>query len=314
MINNPFEDPGVYIRLFREKRALLLDIGDISHLSLGQMLKVTDLFVTHTHIDHFIGFDRLLRSLLSREKPLRVYGPQNIIDCVEGKLKGYTWNLIRHYPINIEVNAIDGDTIYSARFEAAGDFKRNDMGKRPFDGTVLKEPGFKVKAVELYHDIPCLAFSIEEEFHINIIRNALDELNLPVGSWLRDLKQAIWEGVPDDTLIETQSGPIRLADLRHIVSITKGQKIAYVTDATPTQDNVSRAIALAQGADVLYCEAFFMQHETDRANDRNHLTSAEAAEIARRSHAGVLIPMHHSARYKGLDDNPGDEAMRLFSG
>ncbi|HDH01742.1 MAG TPA: ribonuclease Z, partial [Nitrospirae bacterium] len=63
-VNGPFEDPVVYLRLLREKRALLFDAGDIGRLSAGEIHKITDVFVTHTHIDHFIGFDRLLRVIL----------------------------------------------------------------------------------------------------------------------------------------------------------------------------------------------------------------------------------------------------------
>ena len=55
-----------------------------------------------------------------------------------------------------------------------------------------------------------------------------------------------------------------------------------------------------------------MSHETERAMERNHLTSAEAAEIARRAGADELIPIHFSSKYKGLEANPGQEALELF--
>jgi ribonuclease Z len=182
LVNGPYEDPVLYIRLFREKRALMFDCGDLSPLSLSQMLRVTDLFVTHTHIDHFIGFDRMLRSLLSRERPLRVFGPANIIDAVEGKLGGYSWNLIQGYPIEIEVNALSGNMMKRAVFRGENSLKREELESLPFDGTLVQEPSFRVRAVELDHEIPCLAFSLEEEFHINIIKAALDHMGLMVGS------------------------------------------------------------------------------------------------------------------------------------
>ncbi|HKZ56748.1 MAG TPA: MBL fold metallo-hydrolase, partial [Thermodesulfovibrionales bacterium] len=69
MINGPFEDPCLFIRIIREKRAFLFDIGSIDRLKSGDLQKITDVFVTHTHIDHFIGFDTLLRALLRRERP-----------------------------------------------------------------------------------------------------------------------------------------------------------------------------------------------------------------------------------------------------
>ena len=78
-INSPFDDPCVYVRALREKRALLFDLGHTNRLKPADIQKITDVFVTHTHIDHFIGFDTLLRALLRRETPLRIFGPPNII-------------------------------------------------------------------------------------------------------------------------------------------------------------------------------------------------------------------------------------------
>ena len=50
-------------------------------------------------MDHFIGFDApLLRVALGRGKTLRLYGPPGLIANVEGKLHGYTWNLVDGYP------------------------------------------------------------------------------------------------------------------------------------------------------------------------------------------------------------------------
>ena len=90
LINSPFEDPGLYVRIIREGRALMFDLGFTTHLSSRDILKTSDIFVTHTHIDHFIGFDNVLRTCLKKETPLRLYGPRGFIDCIEGKLKSYT--------------------------------------------------------------------------------------------------------------------------------------------------------------------------------------------------------------------------------
>ena len=312
LVNGPYEDPVLYVRFFREKRALMFDCGDITPLSLSQMLRVSDLFVTHTHIDHFIGFDRILRSQLSRENPLRVYGPSGISKCIEGKLNGYTWNLIREYPIEIEVNEVAGGRIKRTAYRAPNEFRPEELGSAPFDGLVMKEPAFKVSAVEVQHEIPCLSYSLEEEFHINVIKEALNKMDIPVGSWLKDMKTAIWEGQSVDTLIETASGPRTLGELSKIVKIAKGQKVSYITDLTPTQENVNKVVELAKDSNTLYCESFFMSSERERALERNHLTSSETAEIARRAGAGELIPIHFSAKYKGHDNDPGQEALELF--
>ena len=93
LVNPPFGDPGVFIPFSYEKRAVLFDLGDIQSLSPRDILKISHIFISHTHMDHFFGFDHLLRLHLGREKVLYLYGPGGILKNVEGKLAGYTWNL-----------------------------------------------------------------------------------------------------------------------------------------------------------------------------------------------------------------------------
>jgi ribonuclease Z len=312
LVNGPFEDPSLFVRIMREKRALLFDIGNIARLSPGDMQKVTDVFVSHTHIDHFIGFDTLLRALLRRETPLRVYGPSNITDCIEGRLRGYTWNLIREYPLRISVFSVAGDGIIKSGFQAENYFRRTEDGATDFEGILLKEPLFTVKAAQLDHQTPCLAFSLEEEFHININKAALSEMGLPVGPWLSELKKAIREQLPGETEFTVFGRIHTLKELGKVATITKGQKISYVTDVSITDENIEKAIGLVQGSDTLYCEAYFKDEDSDRAMKRFHLTSKITGRIAREAGVKDLVVMHFSPKYRGRAENPADEAIREF--
>jgi ribonuclease Z len=311
-VNGPFEDPSIYIRFLWERRAVLFDVGTIARLTPGDLLKVTDIFVTHTHIDHFIGFDTVLRTLLRRQQPLRVFGPSNIIECVEGKLKGYTWNLIKEYPLKLEVFAIDGSTIQQAGFYAENCFARVDKGSTPFTGTALKEEAFRVNAVILAHDIPCLGFSLEENFHINIDKAALSERGLPVGPWLSEFKRAVREEAPEDREFVVSGRTYRLGELRGIARITKGQKISYVMDASPHEDNIRKIRELVQDSDTLYCEAYFLEADRDRAVERNHLTARLAGETARLGNVKNLVVMHFSPKYRSDPASIEREAMDEF--
>jgi ribonuclease Z len=54
------------------------------------------------------------------------------------------------------------------------------------------------------------------------------------------------------------SGPVeRLGSLRDLLTVTVGQKIAYVTDVADTLANRAAIVALVQNADILFIEAAF---------------------------------------------------------
>jgi len=313
LVNSPFEDPTLFIRIMREKRALLFDIGNISRLQPGDLQKITDVFITHTHIDHFIGFDTLVRAILRRDTPLRVYGPPNITDCIEGKLRGYTWNLIKEYPIKIDVCSVSDHKKSYSSFPAENNFQRIDKEIAPFDGIVLRDPLFTIRAIQLDHQVPCLAFSIDEEFHININKASLLAKGLPVGPWLSELKKAIRSRSPGNTNFVVSHKHYSLEELRDIAQITKGQKISYVTDIAMHGNNIRKIIEFVRDSDTLYCEAYFLEEDKERALERFHLTAKVTGMIARKARVKRLVAMHFSPKYRHYRKTPEDEAMEEFS-
>ena len=89
LVNGRSGDPALYIETLFEKRAIMFDLGDISPLSPRKIQRLEHVFVSHAHIDHFIGFDRPLRVLVGREKTIRLYGPSGFIEQVQHKLLAY---------------------------------------------------------------------------------------------------------------------------------------------------------------------------------------------------------------------------------
>lgn len=278
----------------------MFDLGSTENLSTRDILKTTDIFVTHTHIDHFIGFDNVLRVSLKKEGPVSFYGPKGFIRCVEGKLKGYTWNLISDYPYQINVLEVDGNFIKKAVFRAKNSFQQEDAGTAPFTGILLEDSFFRVSAAILDHQVPCLGFSIKEDYHINIDKAKLSRLNLQAGAWLGDLKRAIRKNRTQDVFtVEGRTFPF--SDMKEIATITRGQKISYIVDVLGNAENKRKIVDLVKGSDTLYIETFFSDEDRDRARDRYHLTAAEAGRIARKAGVGHMEAIHFSPRYI---DNP----------
>ncbi|MBI4848161.1 MAG: ribonuclease Z [Nitrospirae bacterium] len=296
LLNGPFDDPCLYVRIVREGMALMFDAGFTVNLSARDILKTTDIFISHTHIDHFIGFDNILRVSLKKETPLRFYGPEGFTDRIEGKLRSYTWNLIGDYPLVLEVSEVTDKFIKRASFKAQNYFKREESEAELSDSTIMKGSFFRVSAAILDHQVQCLAFSLDEDFHINIDKDKLDKMNLPVGPWLGEFKKAIREGLTD-SVFSIKGKSRTFAELREIANITKGQKISYVVDALGSKENIRKIIELVKGSDVLYIETFFMDKDKDRAKERCHLTAKMAGSIARDAGVGRIEPVHFSPRY-----------------
>src|SRR5574338_804883 len=292
LVNDMFGDPGVYVEVRWSKRALLFDLGHNEALGPTRLLRANDIFISHTHMDHFIGFDTLLRVALGRGKTLRLYGPPGLIGNVQGKLTGYTWNLVDGYPLSIQVREFHQTETRTATFLATEGFYRRMEPAAPLEGNdksgifpVLNDAMFTVSAVALNHRIPSFAYALQEQFHINVNKQRLHDAGLPVGSWLKDVKQYLWQGKPDDFCFTAtlyfehrkQELEFILGEVRdRFLTVTRGQKLAYVVDARYDEENEEKIIELVRGADHFYCESPYLDRDADKAGERYHLTAKQA--------------------------------------
>ncbi|MBS0171291.1 MAG: hypothetical protein JSR62_13135 [Nitrospira sp.] len=330
LVNDVFGDPGLFVEVRWAKRALLFDLGHNDALGPRRLLRAGDIFISHTHMDHFIGFDALLRVALGRGITLRLYGPPGLIANVEGKLRGYTWNLVDGYPLTITVQEFHADEIRTTTFHATDGFRRHDEpNTTPSDGTadgsfpVFHDPMFTVQASALNHRIPSFAYALQEQFHVNFNKERLHEAGLPVGYWLKEVKQYLWQSKPDDfrflaTLYHGHHRETRefvLGEVREqFVTITRGQKLVYVVDARYDAANERKIVELARGADIFYCEAPYLDRDAEKARDRYHLTARQAGIMAKQAGVRELVVFHFSPRYTGLRHEIEAEAREAFRG
>ena len=322
LVNGRYGDPAVHVERLFERRGLLFDLGEIASLPPRKVQHIDQIFVSHAHIDHFVGFDRLLRLLVGREKSVHLYGPPGLADHVHHKLQGYQWDIVENYRDDLVFVVSELKTpqsVVTTRFRLKAAFAAEPAVPRDtIDGILREEPTFRVSAAILAHHTPCLGFALQEAAHFNIWKNRLADRGLPVGSWLRSLKSAIVEGRADDHLIhidqKAASAPRieRLGSLRDLVTVTTGQKIAYVTDVADTPANRAAIVALARDADILFIEAAFAARDAELSRQRAHLTTSAAGQIARGANVKRVEPLHFSPRYAGEEQRLLEEVMTAF--
>jgi ribonuclease Z len=323
LINGPFGDPGLYVGLRWQGTALQFDLGRIDRLPAADLLKVTHVFISHTHIDHFIGFDRVIRLFLAREATLDLFGPPGIIRNVAGKLAGYTWNLVEGYSFVLNVHEVDIEQVHTVRLRATTGFAVEDMGAQPFTGVLYETPQFAVRTTHLDHRIPCLAFAVAEKTHLNVRKEELERLAIPPGAWLNQMKEAIRTGQPAASVITAkwfaagveQRAQLTLGAARErLIVATAGQKLAYVVDTLFSKSNAERIVELARDADLFFCESLFVDEDRDQALKRYHLTARQAGTLAHRAGVKHLQVFHFSPRYDGQAERLYAEADAAFRG
>jgi ribonuclease Z len=322
LVNGPFEDPVLFIPFQFQRRALMFDLGDISRLPARDLLKVSHGFITHTHMDHFIGFDLLLRRLLGREKDLFLYGPAGFIANVEGKLAGYSWDLVDRLTcgLRLHVTEVHPDRLLRRSYSCGARFKADgDTVTLPFTGRLHIEPAFEVSAVILQHSIPCLGLALTERFHVNILKTGLEALALRPGPWLTRFKNALYAGADSNAEFEIEAGSgasggrFSLGELQQkIARVTAGQKIAYITDVGDTASNRAAIVDFTRHSDLLYIEAAFMHTDQERAASTHHLTARQAGEIAALAGARQFTIVHFSPRYEGRGVELVHEAQEAY--
>jgi ribonuclease Z len=304
LINSPFGDPALFVEILWEHRALIFDLGEVGGFRPAKLLKISHAFISHTHIDHFVGFDTLVRLMLNREREIKIFGPAGFLANVRGKLAGYTWNLTEGYPFSVIAAEVHPDRLVSETFRSQRRFIPEDRKEAPFTGILEEDSHLKITTAHLDHFIPCLAFTLEERFHININKENLRRMSLPIGPWLKDLKEALWKGEPGDFQLTVplerggKGKELSLDEVRNAVTITPGQKIAYVADCLFSGENARRIIQLAAGADLFFCEAGFLDRDRERAEERGHLTARQAGELARQAKVKKLQVFHFSPKYE----------------
>lgn len=267
------------VLLRRDGDLFLFDGGEGTQVSLKRLnlswKKINAIFVSHTHADHVTGLPGILMlsSQVDRTEPLYIYGPPKIAEYIESSRN--VLDMYINYPIVVkEITA---------------------------PCVVHEEKDFIVRAFPLKHTKTCVGYALEEkdrpgEFNT---QKAV-ELGIPCGPDWGKLQKGQNVTAPDGKIVKPEDvlGKPR-----------KGRKFSYVTD-TLYIDSIAKEV---ENSDLLICEGMFERALEDQAKEKKHMTSTQAAMIARDSHSKKMALIHYSPRYTDKELSVlVDEAREIY--
>ena len=314
LVNGSTGDPGLYIDYPGRDNALLFDAGDNGGLDMERLGDLEAVFVTHHHVDHFVGLDRIVRANLDKDKTLHVYGPEGTIRKVYDRIKSYEYQYFPFQKICLRVHDVLPGRLRVAPLECSRRFPEPVVEEADWAGPVLYENAdLAVEAAFADHTVACLAFALVEKpgYHPDAERLAAGALR--PGPWVGQVLDSLRSGAPMDQAVEIQGGRFRLGDLAdHYFTHSKGSRLAYVTDTAWSDAARPGLLKLADRARRLYCDSYYAQAQVRRAEQFRHMTATQAAEFARMAKVEELILIHFAPRYKGQYEALVEEARAVF--
>lgn len=250
--------PSIAIRAFGE--VFLFDCGEATQKQILQTnvspMKISKIFLTHYHGDHILGLPGLLQSmsLNGREKKLTIYGPKGL-----NKIKDAIYSL-GYCAIEYPVEFIEIDS-----------------------GIIIDNEEYFIQAQRVRHNVPALAYSIEEKKKPRFLRDKAIELGVPVGPAFGRLHNG--------EEVEINGRIIKPEQV--LGEPRKGIKITYSGDTRPCEE----MIMLARDSTILIHESTFLKQDYTNAEEYAHSTSIDAAYVAKDSNSKELILTHISTRY-----------------
>ena len=164
------------------------------------------------------------------------------------------------------------------------------------EGALIEPPPFRLLARRLEHRVDALGYRIEEPDSRRMLPDRLEAAGIG--------------GVDVSRLIDAGSIDVggRVVRLEDMSEPRPGQRFAFVMDTR----RCDAADALAEGADMLVCEATFLAEHADLARRYGHMTAGEAAAVARDAGVRRLVLTHFSQRYPDLARRAAEEAGAIF--
>lgn len=284
-------DISLLVQVQNHPHNYLVDCGALHTFSVRQLQRVRAVFVSHTHVDHWIEFDTLLRHQIQDNIELVVCGPAGITDRVRAKLQAYNWNLLNERSARYRVREIiDGNHIVEHRLHPPHYLPERRPG---YDEVLFENGALRVECTLLDHRIPSVAYCFVTPERVQL---QLDGSGYRGGPWAAALKAAFEADTPD-TPIEIDGTTHRAAALFHLLQRHPGIRVGVVLDHAISDSNRAAIRTLLRGADRVYIESYFLERDRALALKKAHSCSVASARTLSGLAIREVYPIHHSRKY-----------------
>ena len=292
----------------------LCDCGMASDLTVKDCRDTAAIFVSHTHIDHFINFDGIMRHQLAIGRRVIICGPVGLAKNVQAKMLAFNWNLLKYddMAVSYEVRELhpDGRIV---RFHMVTPKWELDVLPDLEGPHIYENEVFAARAALLDHGVDVVAYLFMEPPKVRLMP---EKSTFKPGKWVKEAKEALLNGDAERLIYVDESTVLAALELFPLFEVEEGFRLAYVMDHAATEENASKIRELCHQADEVYVEAYYMLEDHELAERNKHSMAGFTARVLREAGVKQAIPIHFSRRYQ---DEEGqrlilDEFERAFRG
>lgn len=224
--------------------------------------KITHIFISHLHGDHYFGLIGLINSF-------------SLLSHKQ-EMHIYAPSPLQQI-IEVQLKVADNTLSYPLYFHTLTE-----------PGVLVDNEKIRISCFRTTHRIECYGFLFDEkEGKRKLLIDKVRKHDIPV-SFYASLQAGLDYITPKG---------IRIKNSEVTADPERGKKYAFCAD-TKYDENI---IPHIYGADAIYHETTYLDSMREKAEERFHSTTKQAAMIARKAMVGKLLIGHFSSKYSTLD-------------
>ena len=249
------------------EQSFLIDCGEGTQMQMNKYKirtgKLNHIFISHLHGDHYFGLIGLLTSM-------GLLGRTNDLHL-------YASDLLQKI-IALQLDAANAVLPYPLHFHS--------LNKEEI---LFEDKKISIECFAVKHRIECWGFLFKEKKNARKINiEEVNKYNIPA-AFFEDLHQGKDFILPDNTILKNELVT---------TAVPPPKKYAYCADTLYDETLIDKI----QNVDLLYHEATYLHILKEKAANRYHCTSLEAANIAKKAGVKKLLIGHFSSMYETLDE------------